>query len=130
MEENRSRRLQICVQKPQPVFVNLLWSQGIDSQPARPCSASLYLSYRPARLHKLVGSIPWNQFLYSLDVYKYGLCSDRGGGGRSNTSPTHQHPISKLIRGYLILRRFNRYSPPQCFLYKYREACILKCGVY
>ncbi len=33
------------------------------------------LSYRPARLHRLVESIPWNQFLGSLNVYKFGLCT-------------------------------------------------------
>ncbi len=93
--------------------------------PAWRASTSPYLSYRPARLHRLVRSIPWNQFLGSLDVYKYGLCLDRGGGEQSNTSPTHHYSISKLIRGYIIQRRRDRYSSPQCFLYDYREASIL-----
>jgi|688.fasta_scaffold190272_2 hypothetical protein len=34
-----------------------------------------YLPYRPARLHRLVESIPWNRFLSSLNVYKFGLSS-------------------------------------------------------
>jgi hypothetical protein len=34
-----------------------------------------YLSYRPARLHRLAESIPLNRFLGSLNVYKYGLCN-------------------------------------------------------
>ncbi len=31
------------------------------------------LSYRPARLHWLAELIPWNRFLGSLKVYKFGL---------------------------------------------------------
>ncbi len=31
------------------------------------------LSYRPARLHKLAELIPWNRFLGSIKVYKFGL---------------------------------------------------------
>ncbi len=34
-----------------------------------------YLSYRPARLHKLVESIPRKWFLSSIYVYKNGLCT-------------------------------------------------------
>jgi hypothetical protein len=34
-----------------------------------------YLSYRSARLHRLPESIPWNQFLSSLKVYIFGLCT-------------------------------------------------------
>ncbi len=33
------------------------------------------LSYRPGRLHRLVELIPWNRFLGSLKVYKFGLSS-------------------------------------------------------
>jgi hypothetical protein len=32
-----------------------------------------YLSYWPARLHRLAKSIPQNRFLCSINVYKYGL---------------------------------------------------------
>jgi hypothetical protein len=31
------------------------------------------LSYRPARLHRLAEFIPWNRFLGSINVSKYGL---------------------------------------------------------
>jgi hypothetical protein len=31
------------------------------------------LSYRPARPHRLKESIPWNRYLGSLNVYKFGL---------------------------------------------------------
>jgi hypothetical protein len=31
------------------------------------------LSYRPARLHRLAEFIPWNRFLGSINVQKYGL---------------------------------------------------------
>ena len=57
---------------PEPVFVNLLWSPGVDSQPDGTVQQP-YLSYRPARLHCLVESIPRNRFLGSINVYKYGL---------------------------------------------------------
>ncbi len=60
----------------EPVFVNLLWSPGIDFMPAVPVRQP-YLSYRPARLHRLAESIPRNRFLGSLNVYKYELWSFR-----------------------------------------------------
>jgi hypothetical protein len=59
--------------RPGPVFVNLLRSPGIDSRPGVPVRQS-YLTYRPSRLNRLAESIPWNQFLGSLNVYKYGIC--------------------------------------------------------
>jgi hypothetical protein len=31
------------------------------------------VSYQPARLHRQAEFIPWNQFLSSLNIYKYGL---------------------------------------------------------
>ncbi len=58
---------------PEPEFVNLLRSPGINSQPGGPVLQP-YLTYRPARLQKLAKSIPWNQFPGSLDCYKFGLC--------------------------------------------------------
>jgi hypothetical protein len=33
----------------------------------------IWLSYRPARLHSLLEFIPWNRFLGSINVKKYGL---------------------------------------------------------
>jgi hypothetical protein len=57
---------------PEPVFVNLLRSPEIDSQPGGPVRQP-YLSYRPAMLHRLAESNPRNRFLVSLKVYKYGL---------------------------------------------------------
>jgi hypothetical protein len=35
--------------------------------------AGIGLSYRPARLHRLAEFIPWNRFLGSIKVQKYGL---------------------------------------------------------
>ncbi len=44
-------------------------------------------------------------------------CGNKRWGERSNAPPpSHQHPISQLIRGYLKTTS-NRYSPPRCFLY-------------
>jgi hypothetical protein len=57
---------------PEPVFVNLFRSPGIDSQPDGPVQQT-YLSYRSAMLHRQVESNPLNRFLVSLNVYKYGL---------------------------------------------------------
>ena len=51
-----------------PVFVNLLRSPGIDSQPVGPVRQP-YLSYWLAMLHSLAESNPRNRFLVSLNVY-------------------------------------------------------------
>ncbi len=65
-----------CIQKKiidtEPVSVDLLRSPGIDSQPGRPVRQP-FLSYRPARLHRMAESIPRNLFLGSINGYKYGL---------------------------------------------------------
>jgi hypothetical protein len=45
---------------------------AIDSQPGGPVRQP-YLLYRLARLHRLAESVPRNQFLGSLNIYKYGL---------------------------------------------------------
>ncbi len=58
--------------KPEPVFLNLLRSAGIDSQPGGP-GQQPYMSYRPTMLHRLVESNPRNRFLVSLNFYKYWL---------------------------------------------------------
>ncbi len=54
----------------EPEFVNLLRSQGFDSQPGGPVRLP-YLTYRPAKLQRLAGSIPWNRFPGSFNEYKY-----------------------------------------------------------
>jgi hypothetical protein len=33
----------------------------------------MVIVYRPAKLHRLADLIPWNLFLGSLNVYKFGL---------------------------------------------------------
>ncbi len=55
--------LYICTE---PVFVNLLRSPGIDSQPGGTVRQP-YLTYWPARLHRLAKLIRWNRFLGSLN---------------------------------------------------------------
>jgi hypothetical protein len=57
---------------PEPLFVNLLRSPGVDYQIGGPLRQPS-LTYRLARLHRLVESIPWNRFHGSLNVYKFGL---------------------------------------------------------
>ncbi len=81
---------------PEPEFVNLLRSSEIDSQSGGPVRQP-YLTYWPARPHRLAESIPWNRcwapltftnsgsgyigwrnrFLCSLNVYKSGLSLHR-----------------------------------------------------
>ncbi len=58
----------------EPEFLNLLRSPGIDSQHGGPVR-QLYLTHRPARLHRLAESVPCNRFLGSLNGYKFGLTS-------------------------------------------------------
>jgi hypothetical protein len=43
---------------PEPEFVNILRSPGINSQPGGSVRQP-YLTYRPAWLHRLAESIPW-----------------------------------------------------------------------
>jgi hypothetical protein len=58
--------------RTEAVFVDLLRRLGIYSQPGEPARQP-YFSYRPARLYRLVKTIPRNRFLSSINVYKYGL---------------------------------------------------------
>jgi hypothetical protein len=61
---------------PEPEFVNLFRTPGIDSQPGSPPVRQPYLTNRPARLHGIAESIPWNRFLGYLNVYKFGLSNN------------------------------------------------------
>ena len=56
----------------EPDFVKLLKSPGIDSKPVGPVRQP-YMTYWPARLHRLAELIPWNRFLGFLNVYEFGL---------------------------------------------------------
>jgi hypothetical protein len=56
---------------PEPVFANLLVSPGIDSQFGGQVRQP-YLTYGPARLHRLAESVLWNRFLGSLNVTNSG----------------------------------------------------------
>jgi hypothetical protein len=60
------------MKKTEPVFVDLLRSPGIDSQPGGPVRQP-YLLYWPAKLHGPAKSISRNRFPGSLKVYEYGL---------------------------------------------------------
>jgi hypothetical protein len=62
---------------PEPVFANLLGSPEIDSQFGGQVRQP-YLTYEPARLHRLAESVLWNSFLGSLNVYKFGRSSQKG----------------------------------------------------
>jgi hypothetical protein len=122
----------------EPVFVNLLRSPGIDSQtggPVRqpyfrndPARARIcrsfketryrfsawragtkpYLSYWPARLHRLAKSIPRNRFLGSINIYKYGLClAGRYNNPICRTGPP-VHRLAESIPG--LLKRVQIWS--------------------
>jgi hypothetical protein len=82
--------------KAETVFVNLLRSPGINSQPDGPVQQP-YLSYRPAMLHRQVESNPRNRFLVSLNVYKYGLRS-RIDTGENRPIRDKQSQNRKLLR--------------------------------
>jgi len=57
---------------PEPVFVDLLGRQGIDSQPGGSVRKPICRTGLPG----CIGGqkrFPWNRFLGSINVYKYGL---------------------------------------------------------
>jgi hypothetical protein len=60
--QNKSTHLRSLTE---PVLVGLLRCPGNDSQPGGPLRHP-YLTYKPARLHRLAESIPWNRFLGSF----------------------------------------------------------------
>jgi hypothetical protein len=68
----RETMQKIYIPRTEPEFVNILRSLGIDSQPGRPVRQP-YLTHWPARLHRLAESIPWDRFLGSLNVFKFGI---------------------------------------------------------
>ncbi len=59
---------------PEPVFVDLLRSSGIDSQPGGPVQQP-HLSYRPAMLHRFLGFINVRLQIRAL------ACQDTYAGG-------------------------------------------------
>jgi hypothetical protein len=76
------------------VYVNLLRSPGIDSQPGGPVQQP-YLTYRHTRLYRLAEAIPWYRFLGSLNVYKFGLRP--GASAKENATPVKQEKITAKI---------------------------------
>ncbi len=69
---------------PEPEFVNILRSPGIDFQPGWPVRQP-YLKYRSARLHKVAEGIPggidFPGFLRSLQIRALRVCLGWGWGG-------------------------------------------------
>jgi hypothetical protein len=53
--------------EPVVEFLNNLWGLGFRNL------VGIGVSYRPARLHRLAEMIPWNRFLGSSKVKKFGL---------------------------------------------------------
>ena len=88
----------------EPVFVNLLRSPEIDSQPGGPVLQPC-LTCRPAKLHRLAESIPWNWFLGSLNVYKFGEKIEKWQRRKTGTDRYSYEAfgtISKISTGILI----------------------------
>jgi hypothetical protein len=56
-----------------------------------------YMTYRPARKHRLAESIPWNRFLGSIIVYKYGFCSAISGSISWSLYPTSTNWFTLLL---------------------------------
>jgi hypothetical protein len=52
---------------------------------------------QPARLHKLVESMPWNRFLGSLNVYKFGSGWEEVGIAAAPTTPQHYFSFNSMI---------------------------------
>ncbi len=102
MEVHRIRAFtELCVREgkgSEPKSVNLSRSPGIDSQP----SGSLlqpYFTYWLARLHRLAESIPWNRFLDSHNLNKFGLrLSDQDKPRRAGTSPLSTMSLLSRLR--------------------------------
>ncbi len=81
----------------EPEFVNFSRSPGIDSQSGGPVRQP-YLTYRSTRLHMLAESVPWNRFLGSLNVYKYGLRNAVSSGGVAGYRERLARPRGKTGR--------------------------------
>ncbi len=56
------------------------------------------LSYRPARLHRLAESIPWNRFLGSINVLKIRAQYEENIEGENNGYVVFKNEISMEIR--------------------------------
>jgi hypothetical protein len=69
---SQGRRIWLQVLRARARICKPFMSPGINSQSGGPVRQA-YLTYRPARLLRMAESIPWNRFLGSLNVYKYGL---------------------------------------------------------
>jgi hypothetical protein len=65
---HRSENSQDYVQKPQQNCAFMTYASGIDSKKPVDTTSLLYLSYWPARLHRLAEPISWTSFLCSLKV--------------------------------------------------------------
>ncbi len=98
----------------EPVFWNLLRSPGIDFQPGLPVR-QLYLSYRPARLHRLANSIPPNRFLVSL------VFTNTGSGFPHNKWFCHFLKFLHFSRFVTIVRKIPSPSPNLSITKGYRE---------
>ncbi len=89
---------------------------GIDSQPGGGPVRQPYKTYRLARLHRLAESVPWDRFLGSLSVYKFGLWAVVSGG---KVLP-RPHPPNPKTNRLMFRELYNDdvtlYSLPQYFL--------------
>ncbi len=87
----------------EPIFVNLLRSPGIDSQPGGSVRQP-YVLYLPARLHRLAESISRNRFQSSMKVYKYGLRGPHLWVITSKIRGTARNTTPKVVTAWIVLQ--------------------------
>ncbi len=81
------------------------------------------LLYRPASLHSLAESIPWNRFLGSLKVYKYCLWDRNIQKSSLWTFFVIEEDIVLILYFEKVFKKFSRYSP---FIFQRRKLIHIK----
>ncbi len=92
---------------------------------AWPAGTKAYLSYWPARLHRLAKSIPRKRFLGSINVYKYGLCISTLPWA-ANTGRTTTSTWLSLLSIFLLCAHFVhcKVQPIQIILIELFWGCL------
>ncbi len=82
------------------------------------------ISYRPARLHKLAESIPWNRFLCSLNVYRYCFLNSSLGSVQQHYSYSAHNDCSKFQQRFGLCKRRSLFYPDMEW-----KTAVTKCAV-
>jgi hypothetical protein len=86
----------------------LLWAGILKQSMGTRNLVGIGLSYRPARLHRLAEFIPWNRFLGSINIFKYGLWWQSYHGTKPWLDEVCPFPSTET---FSHLNRSTRYSP-------------------